>query len=206
MVHKIVHHLTDRIVGWGYADIKLRDIYRYNLENRISAAIAFVIIMITGILFHKFMYAIIFLIGFTTLNGATGGYHAPTLLKCLLLSDATFAITLFVSISLSSIENIVVTLSIQIVGIAFAIIVVFIKAPYNHPNLDLDTTEIQYLKKKSRKIIISISLISVLMILSKFPIGITSMIILTMDAIGISLLIANIKIGGQHNYEKETGK
>lgn len=58
------------------------DVYVYGLELILSFLFSTAVILLTGVLLNALDIAIIFLIVFIALRRFTGGYHAPTYLRC----------------------------------------------------------------------------------------------------------------------------
>lgn len=116
------------------------DVYAYGLALLLSFFFNTVIMFVIGIITHRLVETILFLIVFVILRSFSGGYHADTFLKCMIITFSTYALV----ISLSAVKvSLIVYLAILFVGF----FIVLIKAPIEHPNKEISVRD-----KKHHKI------------------------------------------------------
>lgn len=108
---------------------------RYELERRIVSLTAFGVLLIIGSLITAPTTLLAFLITFCTLRSRTNGYHAKSVGRCLLYSilGEAFFLRVLPTIWNDIIAFVVLTLSIMLI---------WVLAPYNHPNMDLSSEEV----------------------------------------------------------------
>ena len=116
------------------------DVYAYGLALLLSFIFNTVIMFVIGIITHRLVETILFLIVFVILRSFSGGYHADTFLKCMIITFSTYALV----ISLSAVKvSLIVYLAILFVGF----FIVLIKTPIEHPNKEISVRD-----KKHHKI------------------------------------------------------
>lgn len=90
MVIRVLRKLSDKIVSYLVDKKKIdkseSELYRYGLELLISNGTALLIVLSVGILLSVFYETILFLILFYLLRKFGGGYHAKTMLRCMILT------------------------------------------------------------------------------------------------------------------------
>lgn len=192
MVSKLASVLTDQILKWGYADSRLRDAFKYNVENRLSAVITYLAIILLGTLCGFLLPAIVYVIFFTRLRRFTGGLHAPTANICLLLSIGLCPVAVGAARLLSSIDASVNPLLISIASIVISGIIVFSLAPVNHPNLDLNAGETAVYRRNARITWLAESVILIVMALTSVPLLICYTGAVTMVMVSISIILAKL--------------
>lgn len=132
---KQVDTLVGMCIQKGYVSQDEAPWLRYALERRIISLIAFVVLFIIGLLITTPTTLLAFLITFCTLRSRTNGFHAKSVNRCLLYSILGEAFFLRV---LPMIWNDITTFIV----LAMSIMLIWILAPYNHPNMDLSSEEV----------------------------------------------------------------
>lgn len=94
MIKKYAYGITSFLINNDSIDRKEREIYVYGFETLIAFIINILVILITGIIFDKFIQTIIFLVCYCPIRQFTGGYHADNYKKCLLIFILIFLINL----------------------------------------------------------------------------------------------------------------
>ncbi|MDO4281401.1 MAG: accessory gene regulator B family protein [Peptococcaceae bacterium] len=192
---------VNRIIEWFIVQniIQRQDkaIYSYGLEILLFSLTTYAIILVLAIIFHRIVETIIFLLAFRFLRVHSGGYHAQTRMRCLIMSVTMYVLFLVFLINLP----IEMTPPIFIISVCFVIITVFSCAPVVHENRNIYQDEYLYLKKKCR--VFCLAEIIIIVILSQL-----NNIILIPSSIGmifaaVSLLFARLqtktkKGGGEH--------
>lgn len=116
------------------------DVYAYGLSLLLSFFFNTVIMFVIGIITHRLVETILFLIVFVILRSFSGGYHADTFLKCMIITFSTYALV----IGLSAVKvSLIVYLAVLFAGF----FIVLIKTPIEHPNKEISVRD-----KKHHKI------------------------------------------------------
>lgn len=82
MESKLATILCNRLLSQGAIDEEYKEVYVYGLELVLSFVFSTTVILLAGTLLNALDIAIIFLTIFIALRRFTGGYHAPTYLRC----------------------------------------------------------------------------------------------------------------------------
>lgn len=82
MESKLATMLCNRLLSQGAIDEEYKEVYVYGLELVLSFVFSTTVILLAGTLLNALDIAIIFLTIFIALRRFTGGYHAPTYLRC----------------------------------------------------------------------------------------------------------------------------
>lgn len=147
----MLNSFIDKIVNYCLcADIVSTDNVpwlRYGIEQRISTLFILIPFFLFSLVFTDFWGASAFLVAFYLLKKKTGGIHAKTVSVCVftsLLLEIAFLAGLYPHLSMPILfgVNLVSTL------------LIFLFAPYNHPNMWLSDVEIKELRNRSRKTVI----------------------------------------------------
>lgn len=158
MVEKIVMKLVAQMEDRKIIEKTSRDYYEYVLITLIEHLIGVGTMLIIGIFFKQFMPTVIFLIFFLSLRKRTGGYHADKFWQCYLMTIITYI----------GIIQIVTVLSektfIMYLILLFAVLAIEIIGTVNHPNIDMDESELYENKKAARLLVLMEAAVIVLLI------------------------------------------
>ena len=158
MVEKIVVKLVAQMEDRKIIEKTSRDYYEYVLITLIEHLIGVGTMLIIGIFFKQFMPTVIFLIFFLSLRKRTGGYHADKFWQCYLVTIITYI----------GIIQIVTVLSektfILYLILLFAVLAIEIIGTVNHPNIDMDESELYENKKAARLLVLMEAAVIVLLI------------------------------------------
>lgn len=116
---------------------------RYALEKRITSTIAFIPLLIIGLLITNPASLLAFLITFFSLRTRTNGFHAKSVGRCLLYSILGEVFFLRV---LPAIWNEI----IAFIALAVSIMLIWVHAPYNHHNMALSSEEVVACAKSAK--------------------------------------------------------
>ncbi len=108
---------------------------RYALEKRITSVIAFIPLLIVGLLITNPASLLAFHITFFSLRTRTNGFHAKSVGRCLIYSMLGEVFFLRV---LPMLWNDI----IAFIALAMSIMLIWVFAPYNHPNMNLSSEEV----------------------------------------------------------------
>ena len=136
-------HLTDYCLRHDI--IAEEDIpwFQYGIEKRVSTVIVGIPVFIVAVLLSDILTATAFYVSFYLLRTRTNGFHASTVWGC--LCSSLLCITVFLGILNP------ILIRPAAVGLSFAgTVIVFILAPYDHPNMNYTEKELLACKKSSR--------------------------------------------------------
>lgn len=193
---KRIDSFTKMCIDNGYITQEQAPWLRYGIEKRVTTFIISIPILIVGSLVSSPAMAFSFYFSFYLLRSRVNGFHAKSFGRCLILSILTEAFFLGI---LPRVWN-------NTVATAFLIastIIIFVLAPYNHPNIDLSSEEIvECARSAKRRLFVLIIFLIVLHILqfNQLVAGIIAGIVM----VAVTLTFAYIP-KGERQYEK-TGK
>ncbi len=191
----------DRVINWIIAYSLKNGIvsednipwFRYGIEKRLTTTIVMIPFFLLAVLLTNFSVACVFLLCFYLLRSRMNGYHANKFIHCLihsLLLEITCLLLVYPILNHLS----VYTLSI----ICFFLI--FILAPYNHPNMHLNKEELYACKISSRIRISCITVCNIIICALGFLDYAKGIILGTMMAVYL-LCLAYLRKGGTDNEE-----
>ena len=82
MIHKIAGKITDYYIKKQTLAEDDREMYVYCFELLVATVFNVTVMAIIGIATKLYLETLLFLVGFMTMRGITGGYHADTHLQC----------------------------------------------------------------------------------------------------------------------------
>ncbi|MFG6324543.1 MAG: accessory gene regulator B family protein [Lachnospiraceae bacterium] len=122
--------------------------YEYALIGMIEHTITVGTMLFLGLLFRQFLYTICFVVFFLSLRKRTGGFHANKFWQCYLG-------TVIAYIEVMQAVPILCKKPTVMYGLLFlAMILVCIMGTINHPNMDMNKSELQESKKAARLIVV----------------------------------------------------
>lgn len=148
---------------------------RYALEKRIASLVAFIPLLILGLLIANPATVLSFLFSFILLRTRTNGFHAKTIGRCLLYS--ILAELFFLKVLPLAWNNIV-----SFIALVLSIVLIWFLAPYGHPNMNLSSAEVTVCAKSAKcRLITLVFILSALYIWKQkeFAIGILLGILMT---------------------------
>ena len=156
MVLKIVNKMEmEKIISKSNCEY-----YEYALIAMVENAVTVGTMLLLGMLFGKFLQTICFLVFFLSLRKRTGGFHADKFWQCYLGTIITYIAVIQATPMLCGTPTVMYGILI------FAIILIYIMGTINHPNMDMDKSELQESMKAARLIVlIEVMIIAVLVYL-----------------------------------------
>ena len=148
MVEKMVLKLVNRMEREYIIEKTNREYYQYALITMAEHMIAVVSMLVIGMLFKQFVPTIIFLIFFLSLRKRTGGYHADKFWQCYLLTMITYIGVIQIAYTFSKKPFIMYEILVP------AVLGIEIIGTVNHPNIDMNQTELQQTKKAARLLVL----------------------------------------------------
>jgi len=143
-VKSIVDKLVSHCLINHFIEAEQEAWLRYALERRIYTFVILIPLYILAVYLSSPIVAVSFLGSFLFLKRYTNGYHAKTPRGCLV--ESLLVECLFLIIGYSRLNG----LWIIVVAVSSSI-VIFLLAPFNHPNMHLTEDEIVGLRKLSRQ-------------------------------------------------------
>ena len=105
MVTFLSKKLTDFLCAKKYIESEKREIWVYGYELIISSLIAVLLVFLVGALIGQAVQAVLFLIAFSLTRKYSGGYHAESYLKCMLLFVFVFLLNAALTVLIMPIYN-----------------------------------------------------------------------------------------------------
>lgn len=160
MVEKLALKLVYQMELEGMISKEETEHYEYALVTMIERVMAVGSMLIIGAIVKQFIPTLCFLSFFLSLRKRTGGYHADKFWQCYLVTIITYIAITWGVIWLS--DNFVVMCTMLFA----AILVIEIIGTVNHPNMDMDKSELREAKKAARLLVIlEVAVIAVLIYL-----------------------------------------
>lgn len=119
-------------------------IFLYCIEKRFYSAIAFIPLFLCGIIWTNIATTLAFLCSFSYLRSTTNGFHTKKPSTC-------FIVSVLIELLLFKYFIPILTDVIVVITTVLSIVIVFVLAPYNHPNMDLSFEETTACRTESRK-------------------------------------------------------
>lgn len=168
-MYKWIEQLTQHCVRSGI--IKETDMpwFRYGIERRLVTICAAVPFFIIAILLVGFSTAFSFFFSFFLLRTKTNGYHSKTLVGCI-------AISLLVELLLCASFSCITHPLLLVIPCATSHLVIYILAPFVHPNLPLSNDAIARCRQQARQrstIILAVTVLAVIFNLTHVSKGMT---------------------------------
>lgn len=121
-----------------------KEYYEYVLIIMLEKWITILSIIVISICLKNIFSTILFLFFFLTLRKRTGGFHMNTFLQCYLTSIAVYIVIIYLSTIMVNYMNVIYVLT------GCAMVVIGSIGTVNHPNLALNSNELQEAKKSAR--------------------------------------------------------
>lgn len=140
---QLINKLAIRCIAIGIVEEEDLEWFVYGVEKRVTSAIASVLFLLVAVVLSDVPTAIIYLTSFYFLRSRTNGYHAKTMTRCLFVSviiELFFLLCILPNLT----NNNVYLLN------TISFLIIFIFAPYNHPNMHLSPSEERICQISSR--------------------------------------------------------
>ena len=197
-MNNLAEYLTCCLLKHHIIEKKTREDYVYGFQLLVGKISNYGTLLFLAILNRLVIPTILFMIVFFGLRGTTGGYHAKTPTCCYLMTVISYLLIMHVIAPVVG-SNII----FSIIMVIFASIVIFIFAPVNHPNLDLNEIEIRMCQHSSRcRVFLLVSCVGIAYMLS-IGISYVTYVILGLALDAVSICIAKlICVGGIYMRKK----
>lgn len=149
MMHTLAIKVAEYLIKNEVVKEEYQESYIYGLEIIMEKLATYSVLLVLALYFKLLIPSILFVAFFVVLRGYTGGFHANTYVGC-------FTGTIVMYLSCSQIiapflmkEKIIIFLSLAIAGM-----LIFLLAPINHPNLNMDSDEIKKCRRGIRFVLV----------------------------------------------------
>ncbi len=132
MIAKLSRIIADFFVRQKVVPEEQREVYEYGFELSISSVIGILIVLAIGLVSRRFWESVVFYIVFCFTRLFTGGYHAPTYLRCKLTFAGLLLAVLLADWLLKEIES-----YYWFILHFYSLVVVCGLAPIENPNKEL---------------------------------------------------------------------
>lgn len=150
-----INKLVKKIENLGYISEEKAPWLQYALEKRLSSFVAYIVMIIIGLVIADPITLLAYFFSFSILRNRISGFHAKTIGKCILFS--ILGEVFFLKILPLLWNQLIASISFCI-----SFLIIWLFAPYNHPNINLTTSEISACSKsaKLRLVALTISVIA----------------------------------------------
>ena len=144
-MNTLSNYLTRCLISNNIVEKEQEEEYVYGFQIIFGKLLSYTTLILLSLYYEVLIPGLIFMGVFFSLRGRTGGYHARTSLRCYFATVVTYLVVVQVGAPvLEGREYVSIIISMV------SVIIVFVFAPINHPNLMLDGQEIQVCRQSSR--------------------------------------------------------
>lgn len=144
MVLKLVNQMEmEKIINKSSCEY-----YEYALIGMVEHAVTVGTMLLLGLIFRQLLPTICFVVFFLSLRKRTGGFHANKFWQCYLGTVLTYIVVMLVVPMLCMNQTIMYGM------LLLAISLIFIMGTINHPNVDMNKSELKESKKAARLIVL----------------------------------------------------
>lgn len=188
-------NLADFVMLKAKVPLQRRSVFVYGCELMLSTCASILSIIVISILVRAPYSSITFLFVFMGIRFFSGGLHAATYLRCFILTNTVYLLTLLIaSFVVPSMGAVVQEL---IVVLSTAIIIVL--APVRHKNHPLSELTYRRNKKIARAITLAISSIIIIFLLNGISTPALAMAVVTLMAVAIMIILPNLRKGAEES-------
>lgn len=197
-MEKLISQMCDNLIVRQIISSEDKEVYEYCFSIVFMWLFYFAICFAVMFYFDCFMTPLIFFVVFLALRSFMGGWHAPSMLSCLIsgLLLFTLAVNLIIYPDITWQEQLI----FSCFSVLFTGGVLTIFSVQDHPNRELSATEKHQAKQKSYYLLFILTLCMVLFALVK-RFDITFSIALACFAATALLLLAKIQTKGWKQHE-----
>lgn len=160
MIEKMALNLVNQMETEKIISKSSCEYYEYALITMVENIVTAGTILLLGLFFEKFLHTICFWAFFISLRKRTGGFHANKFCQCYLGTVITYIVLT------QAIPLLCGTPAVMYGMLLFAMILIYAMGTINHPNMDMNKSELQESKKAARLIVVmEIMIIAVLVYL-----------------------------------------
>lgn len=161
MIEKMALKIVDRMEIEKLISKSSCEYYEYALIAMVENIVTVATILLLGVFFKKFLHTICFWVFFISLRKRTGGFHANKFWQCYLGTVITYIM------AIQAIPMLCGTPAVMYGILFFAIILICVMGTINHPNVDMNKSELQESKTAARLIVIMEAMIIAVLVYMK---------------------------------------
>lgn len=187
-MHTLARRFTNYLIGNDYINPDEQEEYIYGIEVILGKIINYFTLLLLAIINRKIIEMLVFMIVFFSLRKGTGGFHAKKARNCYIGTIIIYFMIIEFVVPVLVCDWIlmeVVTLS--------AVIIIFLFAPVNHPNLNLDEKEIEACRIYSRYLSVVIGMVILISIMFKLILAYVPYIVAGIGTDAGLLIMAKLK-------------
>ena len=188
MLNKLATKVSSKMLQRGIISEEMLDIYVYGFELVFSFLFSVAVMLFIGIVSHRILHTLIFLLVFVTLRSFTGGYHANTYSVCFIVTISSFVVTLLLS------EYINISWWHYCFLLSIGSLLICMVVPIEHPNKPLDIDD--KARCKIISIILFLSFNTVGIVFTKVNVTLSTVMFFTL-VLDLILLFFKSKDGGR---------
>ena len=144
-MNTLSNYLTRCLISNNIVEKEEEEEYVYGFQIIFGKLLSYTTLIFLSLYYEVLIPGLIFMGVFFSMRGRTGGYHARTSLRCYFATVVTYLVVVQVGAPvLVGREHVSIIISMV------SVVIVFVFAPINHPNLMLDGQEIQVCRQSSR--------------------------------------------------------
>lgn len=144
MVLKLVNQMEmEKIINKSSCEY-----YEYALISMVEHTVTVGTMLLLGLIFRQFLPTICFIVFFLSLRKRTGGFHANKFWQCYLGTVTTYIVVMLV------VPMLCMNPAIMYGMLFLATILICMMGTINHPNIDMNKSELQESKKAARLVVL----------------------------------------------------
>ena len=148
-MEKIAEKIVDSLISHQHIKKNEKDDYVYAMIMLMEKWISISIVLILSILFQKTIPTILFLIFLLAIKRRSGGFHADTFGKCLVLT-----VGIYMCFVIFLYPIMVEKINLTYILLAVSILIFLVIGAVNHPNMQWNLEEYEASKNASRLVVI----------------------------------------------------
>lgn len=162
MIERLSEKFVGKLISVGIISETDADVYLFGFFQLVMMLLNIVTTIVLGVLFELLLPCILLNVSYIAIRTSAGGHHADSPMRCYVNS------TIMISVLLAVIKWITFQRTVSVIMLAVAIIFIWITAPVETENNQLDETEKSVHRKRSRIIMIIETIVfAICMILGK---------------------------------------
>ena len=148
MLERLSEKFVGKLINVGIISEADADVYLFGFFQLVMMLLNIVTTIVLGVLFELLLPCILLNVSYIAIRTSAGGHHADSPMRCYVNS------TIMISVLLAVIKWITFQRTVSVIMLAVAIIFIWITAPVETENNQLDETEKSVHRKRSRIIMI----------------------------------------------------
>lgn len=164
VLEKMLHTIVEKMETEKVIEAEQKDYYLYSMTILVEKWITVITLLLMSLIFKRFVHTIVFLTSFFALRKRTGGFHAGKFWQCYLGTVFTYVVIVLSEALFVQHRN------VMYVAAFFATVVIAVIGTVNHPNMDMNSLELEESKNGARYVLALECMILCLLIIFNFDI------------------------------------